>query len=203
MVAGHTLFVFATTTRREETNRLKFMSKIMPITKATKNIQPPLKKSELVEALAIRELENMRKEQAEIRQQIAATKKALYDPAIVDVIRRDGKCDERRDGEPFTISAVYHDNKREAASLQITLSLTPSADVRRLYRKLRELEGSQIHDHNMPSLYQVKQRISAKIQDRASAGQRVTALLKNPETSKALDDTLAALKQPALLAIAN
>lgn len=176
-------------------------AKVIPITKVTRGIKPPLKKSELVEALAIRELENMRKEQAEIRQQIAATKKALYDPSLVDVIRRDGKCDERRDGEPFTICTTYTDSKPEAASLQITLSLTPNADVRRLYRKLRELERSQIHEHSMPSLHQVKQRISAKLSDRATAGQRVTALLKNPETSRALDETLAALKQPAQLAL--
>lgn len=176
-------------------------AKVIPITKATRGIKPPLKKSELVEALAIRELENVRKEQAEIRQQIAATKKALYDPALTEAIRRDGKLDERRDGEPFAISASYTDNGREATSLQITLSLTPSAEVRRLYRKLQALEKSQIHEHNMPSLYHVKQGISAKLSDRATAGQRVTALLKNPETSKALDETLAALKQPAQLAL--
>lgn len=176
-------------------------SKIIPITKATSKMQPPLKKSELVEALAIRELETMRKEQAEIRQQIAATKKSLFDPALVDVIRRDGKCDQRRDDEPFAISACYSDNKREAASLQITLSMTPSPEFRRLYRKLQELEKSQIHEHNMPSLYQVKQRISTKLAERATAGQRVTALLKNPETSKAIDETLAALKRPVQLAL--
>lgn len=173
------------------------MSKIIPITKATRNIQPPLKKSELVEALAIREIENIKQEQAEIAKQIEATTAELYNPALVDAIRKDGKTDKNRNGEPFRIAVSYEDNKREAAALEITLSLPAGPETRKLYRKLRDLETRRIHES--PSLYHVKQRISAKLSERATAGQRVAALLKNPEMSKALDETLAVLKEPAQL----
>lgn len=173
------------------------MSKIIPITKATRNIQPPLKKSELVEALAIREIENIKKEQAEIAKQIEVTTAELYNPSLVDVIRKEGKTDKNRNGEPFRISVSYEASGREASALEITLSLPATAEVRRLYRKLRDLENKRLRE--IPSMHQVKQGIAAKMAERATAGQRVAALLKNPETSKALDETLAALKKPTQL----
>ena len=175
------------------------MSEIIPITKATQNIKPPIKRSELIEALAIRELQKFRAEQSEIEAQIKATEKALYDKTLVDVIRAQGSVSVNRGEEPFSINCSYENNLRLASTIQITLTLTAPPEVKKLQRELSKLKNQRIVTE--PSLYQLKLKISAAMSERSPAGDRVAALLKNPETSKALDETLEALKKPVQLAV--
>lgn len=176
------------------------MSKIIPITKATRNIQPPLKKSELVEALAIRELENIKQEQAELLPQIAAAKAAFYSQANLDALLKDG-CAEKNGNVPFDEHYAYSSDggrsTRELNQIYVRVSLAATPEMKRQYRKWQALEKKKINI--LPSLHQLKQSISDKLSERATAGQRVAALLKNPETSRALDETLAALKKPTQL----
>ena len=176
------------------------MTKIIPITKATRDIKPPLKKSELVEALAIRELQTFRIDQAAIQKQIETTRSALYSESIVEVVRTQGKPDKYRDDEPFRIMTIYAGDQRVASKVEVNFILEATPEVKRLYRELSKLEKRRINIE--PSIYDLKRKISAAMSERSPAGDRVTELLNNPETSKALDETLEALKKPLQLAIA-
>lgn len=177
------------------------MSKIIPISKAAAGIKPPLKKSELVEALAIREHANILKRNGEIDAEIKSLEATIYTESHLALIRSDGKARREYGGKLFDINS--RNDEPYSIDVNIELSPVPPAIVKAC-RRIKALNKERIPNHLMPSMYDLKRRISARLAGQPSeAGSRVQKLLTNPELSKALDETLAAIKEPKQLQIAG
>lgn len=166
-------------------------------TKASKKITPPLRKSELVEALARREMQNISEEQALIRKQIAEINKQVFTAANAELIRATGRLVKEYSGLPFDINNV----NGAPVSIDLTVELPIPPEMAKLLRKRADLEKRQLHSHNTPSLHDLKRNIRAKMEGQTVGSDRVSLLLKDPATIRALDATIAELKKPQFVAL--
>lgn len=173
----------------------------MPATKAAKKIKPPLRKSELIEALAIRERENIVTQNEAIGKQLVELRAKFQTDAIIAAIRADGKVKSDYAGRKVETKEEHIGT--ELAFVVIELELPATAEMRSTYRRIKELEKKHLHPNYIPSLHELKRKIRESMAGHTPANERVNALLKDKATLKALDATLEALKQPAQLAIAG
>jgi hypothetical protein len=162
----------------------------MPIIRATNKVAPPIKKSELVEALAIRKLEQMRKEQEELGAQIQTAERELFSQENLALILAQGKPTNYH-GRTFEVSSSRNGDELDVRSVSATVEMgSVPAQIRRAFIKLKSLEKKRLFA--LPTIHDLKRSISAQISGQSST-ERVAHLLKDEAMSKALDQTLGEL----------
>lgn len=180
-------------------------------TKVLKSTKPPLKKSEIIHALALRKHQQAITAAEDYNGRLADLE-ARIDAKVVELSAIGGTPSHRWDTkhmEQYSFRPLGHKYSQAVynrQSLQLTLSRTIMvqdlpAGLRQLVNEFNKL-NLQRKDFVVPDFRDIKARVRDQVEGQNSEpASRVAALLKDPATVKVLDKTLAELdRKPAAIA---
>lgn len=156
------------------------------------SLTPPPKKSELIEALAIRELAyltELKKTQDEAIAKAMAEFEASAEEDIKATAVPTGDL-----GHYHPYNKGTKDTSR-VESLHRTISTAPSHKTQQLWTKVYKIKSAPDRIGWLPDLKVVRDRIRQRLLEGGTASERVAKLLKDPKTSKALDGILEKLRK--------
>lgn len=157
-------------------------------------IKPPARKSEVIEALAIRKREQIIAENAKLRKELEDLE------AKIQVVARDealanGKFDMK---QQFYVRAQKdHNGRMQVSDFTASYKVEPSPELRAMAKRIYELRYSGINHE--PSLHEVRQQVRAKIMQQTPPDTRVKELLASPMIDQILEK-LDGKPQQALIA---
>lgn len=161
--------------------------------KLAKATTPPPRKAEIIEAMAIRKHKQLHEEAERNRiecNKIEAEMRAIATKHLKEV----GDWTDR----PY-ISTTFNEGCRDVCHLSINVSTGKiPPELNRLQRKLNKLRDVRCVT---PSLNDVKRQIRDAMAGNTAPGERVSAILADPEASRAIDKLLAELERPKVAAL--
>lgn len=171
---------------------------LLPSTKLTKKMAPPLKKTELVEALAIRKRSKMVQESKE-QAALLAKKKSEFESAMNALILGSMKEHSRShytNTERKFENGKYGKHRVKDITLTVQFQITDPS-ILALARELERIKDTIVFEHNIPTLNQIKQGVRDAMAGVMGADSRVKSLLEDPASQRALDATLEKLEAAA------
>lgn len=138
-------------------------------------IKPPARKSEIIEALAIKKREQIITENKKLCKELEDLQ------AKIQVVARDealasGKFDMK---QSFYVRAQKdHNGRLTVSSFNATYNVEPSPELCAMAKRIYELQYSGIRHE--PSLHEVRQQVRAAVNKQTPPDGRVQELLKNP-----------------------
>lgn len=165
------------------------------IIKLAGTVKPPARKSEIIEALAIRK-----------REQIIAENKALYKEleqlntklqvVAAEEMAANGK--PKHGVQYYCRADKMGDGSIRVGQIQAEYTCEPSQEMKRIAKRIYELRRMNLTSE--PSLHEVRQQVRAAVSQHTPPERRVKQLLTYPESQKMLDAVLGALdKKPLAL----
>lgn len=171
--------------------------------KLADSIKPPAKKSEIIEALAIRKREKIIEENAALVKEL----KQLEDKLQIvcgEEVAKSGKLKRNKYNSvnyQCRASKDHSTGRVTVSDVTCDWSCAPTDEIRQIARRILEIK--QVNIHHEPSLNDVRRQVRALISDNTVPDQRVNTLLNDPSSQKILDTILGALDgKPKALDIA-
>jgi hypothetical protein len=177
------------------------MSNVISITtKVAKKMKPPVRKAELVEALAIRLVDKNRELYDAAQVAVADAEKELkahcLDVALKSTVPKSATTEVKTNSR-----YVRGDWHSEVIGVEVRFVVEDSR-TKSLNDKLEKLRA-QYWSIRVPSINDAKRIIRDKMDDKHTPAERVTAMLNDTATVKQLDAQLEAMSKPTQIAIAG
>lgn len=150
-------------------------------------IKPPARKSEIIEAMAIRKREQMIA-QNEADKKTLAGLRVQFQTIAAEEIAKGGKIAASEYGDTYDYNANERDGRIDIGTITCRMRVEPSPELREIGRRIYRLK-KQIF-HSPPSLHEVRQDVRISVNQHTPPNQRVSLLLKSPESLKAIDAAL-------------
>lgn len=166
----------------------------LAIITAKSDAKPPLKRTEIIEALSLRYLHQLREKRAAgivLRDKAAAAFKVL----ALAYVRESGVLDEKSLDVNFRQTGNHATRELCQVNFMLRLSTIPT-DLRRAFEAKTKLENEFPAWYSEPTFHEIKKGIREKMAGQVTDPEvRVKAMLANPTVVKALDRTLADLEK--------
>lgn len=157
-------------------------------------VKPPARKSEVIEALAIRKreqiIEENKKLSAELEQLRAKIQVVASEEAAANSVLR-------KTQNYYVRATTDSAGRLTVGKFSVNYDCEPSAELRDMAKRLYTLERMGLH--HTPSLHEVRQQVRAKVMQQTPPDGRVQELLKNPMLDSILEK-LDGKPQQALIA---
>lgn len=171
------------------------MNTLALIAKKSPSVKPPFRKSEVIEALAIRKLAQLSEQQAAANMAYAKANASVTALAI-EHLKTSGSIE----GEPYCYLS-NNSGETYVVSGRVELKHVP-AELRQSIRSVQKAKAALIR--RLPTLWDLKKQIRDSMAGQnTDPSTRLHQLLNEPTLSKALDTTLAALDKEANAAPVN
>lgn len=160
--------------------------------RVSRAVNPPPRKAEIIEAMALRKHQALTAEAQKNAIEIRDLK-AKLDQKACEIVRAAGKIEEGYVDYRRCYSGVNEGDITEV-SVRVVANQIP-ADIQKLNRKLREAE-KKLQPRSVPSLHLVRQQIRAAMANHTPRHERVSKLLSDPGAARAIDRAIEELERP-------